>query len=278
MTPHPSDPPGPDSHARLQDARVLITGASAGIGRSCARVFATRGAHLVLLARRLDRLRDLRDDLRDRYGVDVHVFGLDVRDRTGVDDLVAELESENLLPDILINKAGLSRGLDPLHEGRVQDWEEMLDTNVKGLLYMSRAILPYMVERDSGHVINVGSIAGHIVYPRGNVYNASKFAVRALTEGMNLDLVGTRIRVSTVDPGLVETEFSRVRFRGDDERADEVYRGYTPLSPHDVADVIAYVAGAPPHVNIFQTVVYPTDQRSPFVLHRSSPDQDEAGT
>ncbi len=278
MTPSQGEPSRPDSHSRLRGARVLITGASAGIGRSSARIFADRGAHLVLLARRLDRLRGLRDELRDRHGVDVRVFGLDVRDRTGVDDLVGKLASENLLPDVLINNAGLSRGLDPLHEGSVQDWEEMIDTNVKGLLYMSRAILPHMVERDSGHVINVGSIAGHIVYPRGNVYNASKFAVRALTEGMNLDLAGTRVRVSTVDPGLVETEFSRVRFRGDDERAAEVYRGYTPLSPDDVADIIAYVAGTPPHVNIFQTVVYPTDQRSPYVLHRSSSNADEADT
>jgi len=269
MTPDQGKPSRPDSHARLRGTRVLVTGASAGIGRSSARIFADRGAHLVLLARRLDRLRELRDELRNRYGVDVRVFGLDVRDRTGVDDLVGQLAAESLLPDVLINNAGLSRGLDPLHEGSVQDWEEMIDTNVKGLLYMSRAILPHMVERDSGHIINVGSIAGHIVYPRGNVYNASKFAVRALTEGMNLDLVGTRVRVSTVDPGLVETEFSQVRFRGDDERAAEVYRGYTPLSPDDVADVIAYVAGAPPHVNVFQTVVYPTDQRSPYVLNRA---------
>lgn len=269
MTTAPSHPPTPAAHPHLEGARVLITGASAGIGQSCAGAFAARGAHLILLARRLDRLQTLRDELHQLHDVDIRVFDLDVRDRTGVEGMVGRLASEGVLPDVLVNNAGLSRGLDPLHEGSIQDWEEMLDTNVKGLLYMTRAILPHMVERDSGHVINVGSIAGHIVYPRGNVYNASKFAVRALTEGMNLDLAGTRIRVSTVDPGLVETEFSRVRFRGDEERAEDVYRGYTPLSPDDVADIIAYVAGAPPHVNIFQTVVYPTDQRSPYVLHRS---------
>ncbi|MFW5904680.1 MAG: SDR family NAD(P)-dependent oxidoreductase, partial [bacterium] len=143
---------------------------------------------------------------------------------------------------------------------------------VKGLLYMTRALLPHMVRRDSGHVINIGSTAGHLVYPGGNVYNATKFAVRALTEGMNLDVVGTRVRVSSVDPGLVETEFSRVRFRGDEERAQKVYQGCTPLTPDDIADVVRYVAEAPPHVNVFQTIVLPTDQRNAYVLHRREPD------
>jgi 3-hydroxy acid dehydrogenase / malonic semialdehyde reductase len=251
----------------------VITGASAGIGLAAAEAFAGSGAHLVLAARRLDRLRELAARLRNEHGVDVQVHALDVRDRSQVDACMEALDEGAVRPDILVNNAGLSRGLDPIQEGSIQDWDEMIDTNVKGLLYLTRGILPGMVARDSGHVINVGSIAGHWVYPRGNVYNATKFAVRALTEGMNLDVVGTRIRISSVDPGLVETEFSRVRFRGDDERAAKVYQGYTPLTPADIADVILFVANAPPHVNVFQTVVYPTDQRSPTVLHK----RDEPG-
>lgn len=253
---------------RIQGTTALVTGASAGIGRATARALAREGASLQLAARRLDRLEELARDLADEHGIEVEVRALDVRDRGAIEAWAAELRDRGRVPDLLVNNAGLSRGLDPLHEGRIEDWEEMIDTNVKGLLYLTRSLLPAMVARDSGHVINVGSTAGHLVYPKGNVYNATKFAVRALTEGMNLDLVGTRIRVSSVDPGLVETEFSKVRFRGDERRAAAVYRGYTPLTPEDIADLIVYIANAPPHVNILQTVVYPTDQRSPTVLHR----------
>jgi 3-hydroxy acid dehydrogenase / malonic semialdehyde reductase len=261
----------PDSPLRpLQDRHAVITGASAGIGRSCAEAFAREGAHLTLAARRQGRLDEIKEELSRRYGVRVEVGKVDVRDPSQVDRFVERTLEDSGPPDVLVNNAGLSRGLSPLHEGEVRDWEEMIDTNVKGLLYMTRGFLPAMVERDAGHVVNLGSIAGHIVYPGGNVYNASKFAVRALSEGLNMDLVGTRIRVSSVDPGLVETEFSRVRFRGDESRARGVYEGYTPLSPDDVAEVVRYVTSAPPHVNIFQTVIYPTDQRSPFVLHRRS--------
>lgn len=270
MTSSAPRPPA-SQHRPLENRHVVITGASAGIGRSCAEAFAREGAHLTLAARRRGRLEEIRAELSQRYGVEVGVGRVDVRDPSEVDEFVEATLEASGPPDILVNNAGLSRGLAPLQRGEVRDWEEMIDTNVKGLLYMTRGFLPAMVERDSGHVVNLGSIAGHIVYPGGNVYNASKFAVRALTEGLNMDLVGTRIRVSSVDPGLVETEFSRVRFRGDEERAKEVYQGYTPLSPDDVAEVVRYVASAPPHVNIFQTVVYPTDQRSPFVLHRQSP-------
>jgi 3-hydroxy acid dehydrogenase / malonic semialdehyde reductase len=256
---------------RLQGRRVLITGASSGIGEACARTFAAAGAHLLLSARRLPRLRSLEGELRGAHGVQVDVERLDVRDRAAVDAYVARLFGSDLLPDVLVNNAGLSRGLEPIHQGDVEGWDEMIDTNVKGLLYMTRAVLPHMVERDRGHVIHTGSIAGDTVYPSGNVYNATKFAVKALTEAMSLDLVGTRIRVSSVDPGLVETEFSEVRFHGDRERAAEVYRGYTPLSSRDVADVVLFVANAPAHVNVFRTVVYPTDQRNPYVLHREDP-------
>jgi len=253
---------------RIEGKLALVTGASAGIGRATAEAFASRGAAVILAARRLQRLKSLAEELRAAHAVDVHIHALDVRDRAEVTAMVEGLAERHLVPDVLVNNAGLSRGLDPLHQGRIEDWEEMIDTNVKGLLYLTRSVLPHMVARDSGHVINVGSTAGHWVYPRGNVYNATKFAVRALTEGMNLDMVGTRIRVSTVDPGLVETEFSEVRFRGDADRAATVYQGYTPLAAADIAEVICFVANAPPHVNVLQTVVYPTDQRSPTVLHR----------
>ncbi len=254
----------------LRGALVLITGASAGIGAATARAFAAAGSRLLLAARRRPRIEELAAELRDAHGTEVHLRTLDVRDPAAVRGWCEELEAEELVPDILVNNAGLSRGLDPIHQGKIEDWEEMIDTNVKGMLYMSRAILPLMVARGRGHVIHLGSIAGDTVYPGGNVYNATKFAVKALTEAMNLDLVGTPIRISSVDPGLVETEFSEVRFHGDVERARKVYEGYTPLSPDDVAEVIRYVAAAPPHVNLFRTVVYPTDQRNPYVMHRDT--------
>ncbi len=256
---------------RLNGKTVLVTGAGAGIGEACARAFAAAGCRLVLIGRRVERLVALADGLQKEHGSESHLEGLDVRDRAAVTDFTARLPALGFDPDILVNNAGLSRGLDPLHEGEVDDWEEMIDTNLKGLLYVTRGILPRMVERNSGHIINLGSSAGHVVYPKGNVYNATKFAVRALTEGISLDLVGTQVRVSSVDPGLVETEFSEVRFRGDTRRAEAVYRGYTPLRAEDIADLVLYIANAPPHVNILQTVVYPTDQRNPFVLHRGGP-------
>ncbi len=253
---------------RIAEKRVLVTGASSGIGEACARAFAERGAHLVLCARREERLRALAESLHEAHGIEVTARRLDVTDRGAVVAFVEGLEAEGLFPDILVNNAGKALGVAKLHEGDIDDWEGMLDTNVKGLLYMSRAVLPGMVARDAGHVINIGSIAGHWVYPGGNVYNASKFAVRALTEGMNLDLVGTGVRVSSVDPGMVETEFSNVRFHGDDERADAVYRGLTPLTGDDVADAVCYIANAPPHVDVLDLVILPTDQRGATVAHR----------
>jgi len=255
----------------LKGKRVLITGASSGIGEATARCFAAEGASLLLAARRIDRLEALRDQITAAHPVEVRIRALDVRDRAEVEGWAEELAAEGLIPDLLVNNAGLSRGLAPIHQGDPEGWDEMIDTNVKGLLYMSRAILPHMVERGSGHVIHIGSVAGDTVYPNGNVYNATKFAVKALTEGMSLDLVGTPIRISSVDPGLVETEFSEVRFRGDRDRARTVYQGYQPLSAEDVAEVIRYVASAPPHVNLFRTVMYPTAQRNPYILHRESP-------
>jgi serine 3-dehydrogenase len=253
---------------RIKGKRVLITGASAGIGEACARMFADRGAHVLLSARRLDRVQALAAELAEAHGVEARADALDVADRAAVFSYVAGLEADGLVPDILVNNAGKACGLDTFHDGDVDDWEDMIDTNVKGLLYMSRAVLPHMVARNSGHVIQIGSIAGRWVYPKGAVYNATKFAVWALNEGMNIDLVGTKVRVSSVDPGLAETEFSQVRFHGDTERAKTVYADTTPLTGEDVADAVGYVANVPDHVDVINLVLMPTDQRHAMILHR----------
>jgi 3-hydroxy acid dehydrogenase/malonic semialdehyde reductase len=253
---------------RIKDKLVMITGASAGIGRACAERFAADGARLVLTARRLERLEALQAKLKQAHGVEIHVFALDVRDRAAVARLADDLLARGLVPDVLVNNAGLASGLDKLQEGRLEDWDRMIDTNVKGLLFVSRAILPQMLDRGRGHVVNLGSIAGRQVYPAGNVYNATKFAVRALTEAMNADLLGTPIRVSSVSPGLVETEFSEVRFHGDTERAAKTYAGTTPLTPEDVADAVAYVVNAPAHVCVHELIIMPTAQRNVYLLDR----------
>ncbi len=253
---------------RIAGKRVLITGASAGIGEACARAFAERGAHLLLSARRVERAKALAAELAGTYGIEARGDALDVTDRKAVFAYIATLETDGVLPDILVNNAGKARGLDTLHEGDIDDWEDMIDTNLKGLLYMSRAVLPHMVSRNSGHVIQIGSIAGRWVYPKGAVYNATKFAVWAINEGMNIDLVGTKIRVSSVDPGLAETEFSQVRFDGDTERAETVYANTTPLTGEDVADAVCYVANTPEHVDVINLVLMPTDQRHAMILHR----------
>jgi 3-hydroxy acid dehydrogenase/malonic semialdehyde reductase len=252
---------------RIEGKTAIVTGATSGIGESCARLFAERGANLILLARREERLKALRDALSGT-GVDVELRVHDVRDRFLASALAEDLKERGITPDILLNNAGLGRGLGTVFEGDIEDWEEMIDTNVKGLLYMTRAILPLMVEQDRGHVINIGSIAGRWVYPAGNVYNATKFAVHALNEAMSIDLVGTNVRVSSIDPGAVETEFSLVRFRGDEEKAEKIYEGYTPLTPEDVADAVCYVANAPPHVDVLQLVMMCTAQRSATVFHK----------
>lgn len=254
--------------SRIRGRLALITGASAGIGRACAERLATDGAHLVLWARRVPRLESLADELRERHEIEVDIDGVDVRDRERVAGAAEELLAAGRVPDILLNNAGLAAGLAPIQEGDPDDWERMIDTNVKGLLWVTRSFLPAMIERGRGHVVNIGSIAGTQVYPQGNVYNATKFAVRALTEGTGMDLLGTPIRVSSVDPGLVETEFSVVRFHGDEERARDVYHGYRPLSGADVAEVVAFVVNAPPHVNIASALVLPTAQRSAHHVHR----------
>lgn len=256
---------------KLEGRWILVTGASAGIGAACARRFAEGGANLVLWARRLDRLEILASELRDRDGVEVEIRQVDVRDRDLVVRQAAELVESDRVPDVLLNNAGLASGFDSIHEGDYADWDRMIDTNVKGLLNVTRELLPHMVARNTGHVVNIGSTAGHQVYPKGNVYNASKFAVKALTEGMNLDVAGTKVRVSSVDPGFVHTEFSRVRFHGDDERAEGVYQGFAPLTADDVADCVLFVVTRPPHVNVFDMVLLPTAQRNVYVLDRDEP-------
>ncbi len=253
---------------RIEGKLALITGASAGIGEACARRLAAEGADVALWARREDRLQRLAEDLAREHGVAVHTRAVDVRDRAAVREGVDALLSDAGVPHILLNNAGLASGLSPVQEGDFEDWDRMIDTNVKGLLNVTRLLLPSMIEADRGHVINIGSTAGHQVYPKGNVYNATKFAVTALTEAINLDVAGTRLKVSSVDPGFVETEFSVVRFHGDRERADSVYDGFDPLTADDVADAVAYIANLPPHVNALRMVLLPTAQRNAYVVDR----------
>jgi 3-hydroxy acid dehydrogenase / malonic semialdehyde reductase len=244
----------------LKNKLVCITGASSGIGRACAEAFAAVGCRLLLAARRHDRLVEL----AARLDVPTHLLELDVRDRDAVNAALAGLLPTWQDIDILVNNAGLSRGLEKVHEGLHTDWLDMIDTNVKGLLWVTRALLPGMVARDRGHVINIGSISGHQVYPGGAVYCASKAAVRSLTQGLRLDLLGTRVRVSSVDPGLVETEFSLVRFHGDQARAEPVYQQYPPLKAADVAECVLFCATRPDHVAIMDLVVMPQDQAAVY--------------
>lgn len=254
----------------LSGTIVCITGASSGIGLACARAFAQEGAKLILAARRNERLETLAAELRQKHNIATHHLQLDVRDQVAVETAFSGLPREWQAIEVLVNNAGLSRGFDKLHEGSIQDWEEMIDTNVKGLLYVSRSVIPGMVERKKGTIVNIGSIAGHDVYPRGNVYCATKHAVDALTKGMRMDLMDTPIRVCTVDPGLVETEFSVVRFRGDASRARTVYQNLQPLVGEDVAEAVLFCATRPPHVQIAEIIVMPTAQASPTMVHRTS--------
>lgn len=247
---------------------TLITGASSGIGAACAEVFAEAGSRLILLARRSDRLTALAQSISERTGAEILPIVCDVRDREHVLGVLGTLPPEWRTVDILINNAGLARGLAPLHEGSFEDWDEMIETNVRGLLTVTRAVLPGMVERKRGMVIMIGSIAGREVYTNGNVYCATKHAVRALSQAIRLDVCGSGVRVVNIDPGMVETEFSVVRFRGNTERAASVYAGMTPLRGRDVAEVALFCATRPPHVTIADVLVLPTDQASATVVHR----------
>jgi NADP-dependent 3-hydroxy acid dehydrogenase YdfG len=255
----------------LTDRIVLITGATSGIGKACAYAFAREGARLILCARRQELLEEISDDIRARHGASVLTIELDVRERERVFEELGGLAGEWRAVDILVNNAGVPRGLEKLHTGNPDDWDEMIDTNVKGLLHVTRAIVPGMVERGRGHVINIGSIAGHEAYPAGAVYNASKFAVDAITKSLRMDLVDTPLRVSTVDPGMVKTNFSVVRFHGDEERAAKVYEGLEPCSGDDIAEAVLFCATRPPHVSVNQIVIMPTAQASALIVHRKPP-------
>ena len=257
------------TETKLCDCIVFITGASSGIGAACAFAFAREGAKLLLAARRKDRLDEMRPKLMDEGAADVFVFGLDVRDNEAVEKAIAKLPAEWRAIDVLVNNAGLSRGLEKLYEGKLEDWNEMIDTNVKGLLYVTRAVVPGMVERGRGHVINMGSTAGEMTYPNGAVYCATKAAERAINDGLRIDVLGTPVRVTTVDPGMVETDFSRVRFRGDEGRAAKVYQGLTPLTAEDVADAIVWASTRPAHVNIARVVMTPVDQANSILFNRN---------
>lgn len=247
---------------------ALITGATSGIGRATAELFAKEGFKLILCGRRQERLNELKKTLGEE--TEIHTLTFDVRDREAVFSAIEKLPDEFSRIDILVNNAGNAHGLDPIDKGNPDDWEAMLDINVKGLLYMSKAVLPQMVERKSGHIINIGSTAGKEVYPNGNVYCASKHAVDAINQGMRIDLNAYGIRVGAVNPGLVETEFSDVRFKGDKERASNVYKGFQPLKPQDIADIIHFVVTRPYHVNIADLVVMPTAQASSTIVKKSS--------
>ncbi len=239
---------------------ILITGATAGIGKATAHKFADNNWSLILTGRRKERLDELKQVLEDQYSVDVLTRQLDVRDHQAVQDFAQSLPDEWKAIDVLFNNAGLASGLNLIYEGDVADWDKMIDTNVKGLLYVSREISPLMVERGKGHIINVSSLAGKEVYPKGNVYASTKHAVEAITESMRIDMNETGVKVSSVSPGLVETEFSEVRFHGDREKAKQVYQGYRPLKGEDIADVVYWQATAPDHVNIADVLVLSADQ------------------
>lgn len=253
---------------KLKNKIVFITGATSGFGKETAISFAQKGARLIIAARRKEKLRELASFLKKKFKSDVLIMPLDVRKSRAVSLAVKKLPAAWKNIDILINNAGLSRGLDKLHEASITDWEEMIDTNVKGLLYLSRAVIPVMVENNSGHIINIGSIAGHEVYPKGNVYCASKHAVDAITKGMRIDLVDTDVRVTTIDPGLAETEFSIVRFRGNVNKAKSVYTGIEPLNPKDIADAVIYAATRPKNVVVAEMILLPNKQASGQVVHR----------
>lgn len=251
----------------MKDRMVVITGASSGIGQACAKSFARAGSSLLLTARRLDRLEELRERLRRETGAEIEIHRLDVRSKEEISAMQPIFDAFE--PEILVNNAGLARGLAPIQSGDISDWEEMIETNVRGLLLVTRAILPGMISRGRGHIINIGSIAGHEAYPGGAVYCGTKHAVAAINRGLAMDTLGTGVRVSSVDPGMVETEFSIVRFHGDEEKAAAVYENFRPLKAEDVADAVIFCATRPPHANIREMILMPSDQASAVHAWRS---------
>lgn len=252
----------------LKEKTAFITGATSGIGKSCAYAFAKEGTNLIICARRLNLVEEVAEDLRKKFDVKVHAFKLDVSKRDEVNKFISSLPEEFKKIDLLINNAGLARGLNKFYEDNPDGWDEMIDTNIKGVLYVTRAILPGMIERKSGHIINIGSIAGHEAYPKGAVYCATKHAVDAITRSLRMDVIDKNILVSTIDAGLVETNFSRIRFYGNEEKAKNVYKGITPLTGDDIADAVLFCASRPPHVNISGITLLAARQASATVVHR----------
>jgi NADP-dependent 3-hydroxy acid dehydrogenase YdfG len=254
----------------VKNKLVLITGATAGIGKACATLFAQNGANLILLARRENLLIELQLKLQSEYNVVVIPLVCDIRNAHEVKKSFNSLSEENKKIDILINNAGMARGIDKLQDGLIENWDDMIDTNLKGLLYITREVLPYMIEfkKETAHIINLGSTAAHDVYPGGNVYCATKFAVKAITKSLRMELLEHYIKVSTVDPGMVETDFSYVRFPDDSTKAKNVYSGLTPLVAEDIAETILFCATRPKHVNINELVITPTAQASSNFINK----------
>lgn len=254
----------------MKGKTVFITGASAGIGAATALAFAAEGAKLLLSARRVGKLAEVASAVKASGAEAVHSFELDVRDHRAVQSAIDGLPPEWAEIDVLVNNAGLSRGLEKIYTGKIEDWDEMIDTNVKGLLYVTRAVVPGMVVRGRGHIVNLGSTAGEIAYPNGAVYCGTKGAERLINDGLRQDVLGTPVRVTSVDPGMVQTDFSLVRFRGDEERAANIYKGVKPLTAEDVADVIVWTVMRPAHVNIARVVMTPVQQANSLLFHRES--------
>lgn len=254
--------------SELQGRWALVTGATSGFGEAIAHRLAAAGCHVAVTGRRADRLERVAKEIRSSHRVEVATLAFDVRDREAVSQALAEAKAHLSKLEILVNNAGLALALDPIQSGNPDDWNQMIDTNVKGLLYVTRAVLPGMLERGRGHVVNIGSVAGHQVYSGGAVYSATKFAVRALSDALRHDVLGTGIRITNVEPGLAETEFSVVRFKGEQARASAVYEGTRPLQPEDVADAVHWAVTRPPHVNVQSILLMPTDQAAILALHR----------
>lgn len=253
---------------KLNNKIVFITGATSGIGKSTAYAFAAEGSNLILCARRYELLKEIEEDIINKYGVKVYSFKLDVRNREEVIKAINDFPEEWKKIDILVNNAGLGRNFSPLYMDNPEGWEEMIDTNVKGLLYVTKEVIPLMIQNGSGHIINLGSIAGHEAYPNGAVYCSTKFAVAAITKAIRAELVDKNIRVSTVDPGAVETNFSNIRFYGDTQKAKNVYKGIDPLTGDDIAEAIIFCATRPKHVNINEMIIMPSVQASSTVIYR----------
>jgi 3-hydroxy acid dehydrogenase/malonic semialdehyde reductase len=249
---------------------ALITGATSGIGAACAAMFAEQGYNLILVGRRANLLEENADKLKVQFGVEIQYLVTDVRDKAALTQTLEAIPEEWKKVNVLVNNAGLSKGLEPIDQGDTDDWDAMIDTNVKGLLYVTRIVSNWMIPQKSGHIINIGSIAGKEVYPNGNVYCASKHAVDALNKGMRIDLLPHHIKVTAINPGMVETEFSLVRFKGDEERAKNVYKGFEPLHARDIADAIWFAVSRPAHVNINDMLIMPTAQASAAITNKNN--------